>query len=606
MKKIKLSRFAAAVSAAAVLVSGASLIPQSIPTKAASLTGLDAFGITSQMTVGWNLGNTLDCSGTGYSSTANPSKFATAWGNPVPTAELFQTVKDAGFNTVRIPTTWYEHIEWDESSQMYVINDSWMDFVKQTVDYAYDEGMFVILNVHHEDWVNVSEFTDATYEEAAKKMEDIWTQIADEFADYDQHLIFEGMNEPRQTGLGSTVEWGSGDTNSRAYINKLNAVFVNTIRSQGSSANAERLLMLPGYCASAESASYVDIPANSGNVAISVHAYSPYYFTMATDSMANHTFPGSSGWGENYEQSLDSLFNSLKQISQSKNVPIVIGEFGASDFDNTDSRVAWATYYLTKAKEAGFPCVLWDNNVSNDGSGEAHGYLYRLTNTWYPNSAPVVKAMMNVYGISSTLPEYEEYVAPEFSWDQIPVGDDWIELFKPSDGKTYKAWDNALMTNWQQYANENYEFVLVYQSASDPYLVLAPVWNKIISSEESDNTFMMRFSYEDIIDSMNTNGVSLSDMTQLYISASSEALTVYGFYAVPLSSTTDATTEPTTTEVLLGDVDDNGYVSVLDVVTLQKYLLNLTAISNSNAADVTQDGDVDAFDLAYLKHMIFS
>jgi hypothetical protein len=162
------------------------------------------------------------------------------------------------------------------------------------------------------------------------------------------------------------------------------------------------------------------------------------------------------------------------------------------------------------------------------------------------------------------------------------------------------------MTNWQQYANENYEFVLVYQSASDPYLVLAPVWNKIISSEESDNTFMMRFSYEDIIDSMNTNGVSLSDMTQLYISASSEALTVYGFYAVPLSSTTDATTEPTTTEVLLGDVDDNGYVSVLDVVTLQKYLLNLTAISNSNAADVTQDGDVDAFDLAYLKHMIFS
>jgi hypothetical protein len=96
--------------------------------------------------------------------------FAKAWGNPEPTAEQFQAIKDGGFNTVRIPTTWYQHIQWDDSSKMYLVNDTWMDYVKSTVDFAIDRDMFVILNVHHEDWVNVDVFTDDTYKDAEKKL----------------------------------------------------------------------------------------------------------------------------------------------------------------------------------------------------------------------------------------------------------------------------------------------------------------------------------------------------------------------------------------------------------------------------------------------------
>ena len=103
MKKKITGRLTSAVSAAALAVTAFGAMPAA-PVRAAALTGQDAKGITSQMKVGWNLGNTLDCGGTGFASTAAPKKFAKAWGNPEPTEELFETVKQAGFNTVRIPT----------------------------------------------------------------------------------------------------------------------------------------------------------------------------------------------------------------------------------------------------------------------------------------------------------------------------------------------------------------------------------------------------------------------------------------------------------------------------------------------------------------------
>jgi aryl-phospho-beta-D-glucosidase BglC (GH1 family) len=299
MKRKLLSRLVSTLSASALAVSGMGVLPAA-PVSAASLTGQDAKGIVSKMTIGWNLGNTLDSYNDNLGINNAPSKFAKAWGNPEPTAEQFQAIKDGGFNTVRIPTTWYQHIQWDDSSKMYLVNDTWMDYVKSTVDYAIDRDMFVILNVHHEDWVNVDVFTDDTYKDAEKKLTDIWTQVAEEFKDYDQHLIFEGMNEPRQVNNPSVNQWGNGTEDNgytSSYINKLNAAFVKTVRGNGSAANKERLLMLPGYCASSDPKAIraIEIPAGAGNVALSVHAYAPYYFTMATDEKANHNFPGKSG-----------------------------------------------------------------------------------------------------------------------------------------------------------------------------------------------------------------------------------------------------------------------------------------------------------------------
>ncbi|MBP0972445.1 MAG: cellulase family glycosylhydrolase [Oscillospiraceae bacterium] len=604
-KKIK-GRILSAVSAAALAVTALGSFSAALPAGAEGLTGLDAKGITSKMVIGWNLGNTLDCGNTGLSSTAAPKKFATAWGNPEPTELQFQALKDGGFNTVRIPTTWYEHLEWDADSQMYLVNDQWMDYVKQTVDYAYDRDMFVILNIHHENFINVKQFTEETYEDASKKMNDIWTQVAEEFKDYDQHLIFEGMNEPRQTANPSVQQWGdgSGDNGySWGYVNRLNKVFVDAVRGNGSAANKERLLMLPGYVASSSENAIrnIEIPAGAGNVALSVHAYAPYYFTMATDSNANHNFPGKSGWGEDYEYALETMFNMLNQVQNDKGAPIIIGEFSASDFGNTEDRCRWATSYLSKAKNAGIPCVLWDNNVINVSDGEAHGYLYRLNGTWYDCSKPVIQTMMDVYGVNATLPDYQEVTEPKFGWDNIPVEDNWVELYKSEAGDEVDVWDNFTVPGWKDYVNEYYDLVLFYESKKAPELVLQGTgkdsWNRIAASEESELPYMKTFTFADVKEGLK-EGEELSDMQNLFISATQSKMTAYALYAVPKGDVPQPAS--------LGDVNGDGAVTVLDIITLQKYLLLVQTEIDSDQADMNEDGVIDVFDLALLKRMVLA
>ena len=594
MKKM-LDRIAAAIASVLLCCGGIPMDKNVV--SAEDMNGLNADELVSRMTIGWNLGNTLESHPDSYTIDMSPKKFATAWGNPEPTAELFETVKAAGFNTVRIPVTWYQHFAWNDSSQMYVIDTTWMDYVQKTVDYAYDLDMFVILNVHHEDWVNVSEFTDTTLAEASVIMEDIWGQIADTFADYDQHLIFEALNEPRQTGLGSDIEWGSGDDASRAYINTLNGIFTETVRNQGTAENAERLLMLPGYCADSdyEALAAIEVPENDDCIAFSVHAYKPYFF-CADAEFDNHTFPGESPYGGNYEEQLDELFAGLEQAIEERNIPNVIGEFGASDFNNTESRQAWAEYYLSKAKALGIPCVLWDNNKAESDDGDAYGCLYRLTNTWYPNAIPMLETMMGMYGVDGTFPAYQEYVPPAFSWSSVPVKDSWIPLYYEESGTVLGSWDSIKISDWKQYMNEEYEFVLVYDSETEPYLVLNGDWDKVYSENDKNADFTMYFSYEDFQSVSQASGTALSDIPQLYISASSSEMMAYALYAAPVQKS------------IRGDVNADGRFTIADAVALQKWLLCIpdSALADWQAGDLCEDKKLNVFDLCIMKSALCS
>lgn len=596
--------------------------------EAVGLTGQSAFDITSQMVIGWNLGNSLDSTNDNLTMDSSPKKFAMAWGNPEPTKELIEAVKNGGFNTIRIPTTWYQHLYLDESTNTYKIDAKWLAYVKQFVDYAYDMDMFVILNLHHENWVNVAKFTDETYNDASKKLNDIWSCLAETFKDYDQHLVFEGMNEPRETNNPSNSEWGDGDANSWNYINRLNKVFVDAVRGQGSSYNKERLLMLPGYHAgnSVSTVRAIEIPENSGNVALSVHAYNPYFFCMDTSNMANHTYPGASGYGSDYKTELQTMFNSYKSIIAEKNVPIVMGEFSASDFNNTESRINWAKDYLSMAKDAGIPCVLWDNNVVADGNsdnGEAHGYIYRLTNTWYPNSAPVIAAMMDTVGVSDyNLPEYKEYVAPEFSWDNVKIGDDWIELYYNKDGNALTAWTPDKVSGWQQYLNEDYMYAMVFDAMIDPAIVAQTSnngWYYILSDNDLNSDFVLYYTYEDIKKVFDSNSADIGSISDLYVSAHAGDATIYGLYAVPVNSvqpSTEETTEETTEEVkpdiIPGDVNEDKKVNVFDSVALRRMLLNnlshpvpmVVLPPSPSPADTNGNGTIEIADLVLLNQWL--
>ncbi len=337
---------------------------------------ITAMELTADIKVGWNLGNTLDATGsTGVSQ-------ETSWGNPSTTPELMQGVKDAGFNAVRIPTTWERQM--DENN---VINAEWLARVKEIVDYAYDLDMYVILNMHHEEWYQP--YADKE-EEITAKLQTCWTQIAEAFKGYDQHLIFEGMNEPRWKN--TEFEWNGGNDEGRTVVNHLNKAFVEAVRATGGN-NQYRFLMVCPYAAnSGESAlAALELP-DDDRLIVSVHAYIPYSFALQN--------PGSDKWvasKASCTNEIDTLAEVLNRLFISKGQAVIIGECGAMNRQNENYRAAWAEYYFSTFKNIGIPCFWWDNGSFM--SGETFGLFDRYSNV--PRYNLLVQGIMNgVNGIT--------------------------------------------------------------------------------------------------------------------------------------------------------------------------------------------------------------
>ena len=334
-----------------------------------TIADISSVELVSNMTIGWNLGNTLDATGgMGIMS-------ETAWGNPKTKQEMIDGILDAGFNVIRIPVTWDGHFG---AAPDYKIHDIWLQRVKEVVDYAYNKGAYVILNMHHEDWYFPSE---ENKEANGEQIAALWTQIATYFREYDERLIFEGLNEPRKRG--TSVEW-TGDAEAREVINEWEQIFVDTVRATGGN-NTLRHLMITGYAASSakENLAAMVLPQDE-KLIVSVHAYTPYNFALNT--------AGTSTWdAEKDTWDIDSLMKNLDELFISQGIPVIIGEFGAINKENEAERVEWVQYYLTKAKEVGVPCVWWDNNAFN-GSGENFGLFDRRALEYpYPE---LLKAMM--------------------------------------------------------------------------------------------------------------------------------------------------------------------------------------------------------------------
>ncbi len=321
---------------------------------------VDPVELCGRITVGWNLGNSLDATGSGMSS-------ETSWGNPKTTKELILKVKEAGFDAVRIPTTWYNHLDSD-----FNISEEWLARVQEVVDYAYDEGMYVILNVHHENWNDPYE---STLPDVKKKIKKLWTQIANRFESYGERLIFEGMNEPRWKN--TNYEWNGGNAEGRRVVNAYNEYFVETVRATGGN-NRYRALMIPTYAASSSGLDGFTVPQDK-SVIVSVHAYSPYNFAMNPSGTTKFDPNNTSD-----TQELTWLAGTLYDRFISKGTGVIIGECGAVNKNNYSDRVNWAGYFPKLFRSKGIPVFLWDNNAYGSGN-ETFGQLHRDTLTWeYP------------------------------------------------------------------------------------------------------------------------------------------------------------------------------------------------------------------------------
>ncbi len=336
------------------------------PTQKISVDRSAAMAFTHSLSNGWNLGNTLDAVG----SLMHPQPIAheIAMGNPVTTEEMIKLVKEAGFGTLRIPVTWMVNLG---EAPEYKIDDPWLDRVEEVVNYGLNNDLTVILNAHHEFWIKPRE---DKYEKVSAQLSRLWQQVAERFNKYDNRLIFEGMNEPRL--IDTELEWTGGDTESRGVINKLNQVFVETVRRTGGN-NATRMLMIPTYAAATDEAVLNDFTVpDDPNIIVSLHAYTPYPFALQPE--------GVEAWSsKNPEDTkdVDALFERIDRFFISKGIPVIIGETGARNRGNLEARVDWAQYFSVKAQAMGVPLIWWDNGTFT-GNGERLGLLDRRGMKW--------------------------------------------------------------------------------------------------------------------------------------------------------------------------------------------------------------------------------
>ncbi|MBN2222356.1 MAG: glycoside hydrolase family 5 protein, partial [Vallitaleaceae bacterium] len=306
-------------------------------------------------------------------------------------------IKKAGFETLRIPITWHNHLDED-----FTISEGWLDRVQEVVDYGIEWGLHVIINIHH-DIDQKYYYPSPEYLESSKLyVRRIWEQLAKRFEDYDEELIFEAVNEPRM--VGTTNEWWLDFSkqecvDSVQMINELNQVFVDTVRSSGAK-NTSRYLLVPGYAASPEGVlnEYFiipeDIEENEHRIILSVHAYRPYSFALQG--------PSEKGSTEDFElkskQQVDEILNFMDELYEkyiAEGVPVLLGEFGARNKNNNlEDRVRFSSFYIKSALERGMAACWWDN-YAFIGNGENFGLLDRRLNLWVYDE--IVNAMMQYF-----------------------------------------------------------------------------------------------------------------------------------------------------------------------------------------------------------------
>ncbi len=332
----------------------------------------DTFSIVRDMKIGWNLGNSLEAGTLSREGEQIKTlETQTAWGNPLTTQAMIDAVKAKGFKTVRIPITWNNHFG---GAPEYTIDGEWLTRVREVVDYAYNSGLYVIINMHHDDysWLIPNLDNEKNVTDIFTKL---WKQIGVEFMNYGEKLLFESINEPRV--VGSLFEWAGGTRNDREVVNRLNKAFVETIRAMGGN-NSERFLIIPTYAASKDYVALkgIEIP-NDERIIVAIHSYFPRDF--ATDrNMKKTNFGNDSDIND-----VEELFASIYHLIVSKGTPVIMDEFGAIFKQNDSDRAAFAKCFVETAAKYSITCCWWDNGaVTGEETKDLYGLFDRNTLSW--------------------------------------------------------------------------------------------------------------------------------------------------------------------------------------------------------------------------------
>ncbi|KAJ2905019.1 hypothetical protein MKZ38_006675 [Zalerion maritima] len=325
---------------------------------------LTAEEYVAAMNPGWNLGNTLD---------AVPDEGS--WNNAAVVPSTFAQVASAGFKSVRIPVTYAYHFS-DDTSPDYTIDPDWLSRVEEVVDMALDAGLYVLTNVHHDSWIWMDITAGADQDMIREKFYRTWHQIGTQLACKGPMLSFESINELPAEG-----------EEDAAFVNELNAIFLQALEDSGGF-NADRVVNLVGPAMDATKTSqWFEPPAEVKNPwALQYHYYSPYDFVFSAW--------GKTTWGADSE--VEALENELALVPGNFSVPLVIGEFDASQINcEPAGRWKWFDAVARMAGESGSALLVWDNGLDN---------LDRDTGEWRDHTAvEIVKSRAE--GEANSLPD---------------------------------------------------------------------------------------------------------------------------------------------------------------------------------------------------------
>lgn len=473
---------------------GYETVGPAISEKAAStnqMRGLTAFQLVSDMGAGWNLGNSLE----------TDTGDETSWGNPVTTKAMIDAVAAKGFKTLRIPVRWDMHYT-DTSN--YTIDTNYLKRVEEVVNYGLANDMYVIINIHHNDIQTMVSTDSSVQTRVCNEIKAVWTQVGNYFKNYGDKLIFETINEPRYG-----EDW-TGNSSYYACVNTYNEAGRAAIRATGGN-NASRLIMMPTYCASADAPKVEGWKklASDNMVAVSIHAYLPFDFAFEGT--------GHSDWRDSDHTSLSGVFTTLHSAFLSKGIPVVIGEFGACNKNNTSDRATYAKSYASIARqfaEENIPCIWWDNNAFGTGA-EQFGLFNRSSLTFTYDS--VASALVNAY---SGNPPYETAT----SGSQI--------LFSGSSscsnyGQAFSTTDLSFLLNMKS----GDKLYAEYSSNTAPEAILQDMDNSsknwCQAAPDSASNGVAIWSYETLL---NAFGGSFSGVDKFYIGDTGSALTLTKVY----------------------------------------------------------------------------
>ena len=340
--------------------------------------------VAGAIRTGWNLGNTLEA-----------QCGETAWGNPATTQALINSVKAAGFNAIRIPAAWSCHV-----TSGTTIDAAWMARVKTVVDYAYNQGMYVVLNIHWDGGWLQDHPTFSFQQANNQKQTAFWTQIATTFRAYNERMMFAGTNEVH-------ADYGTPTSEHITVQQSYNQTFVNAVRATGGN-NSSRTLVVQTYNTNSwHGLNYFTMPTDTiaNRLIVEFHHYDPYDYTINPSGPclawgAQFTQYSQCSWAqENYHT---DLFAQIRNKWVAAGIPVIMGEYGVArrSSSNEASRQYYLEFLNRTATTNGIKTFYWDNGAQS-GASDVFALFDR-------NSGSIVDAnslngiMRGVGGSSST------------------------------------------------------------------------------------------------------------------------------------------------------------------------------------------------------------